>query len=352
MPIIDKTAIWKEGTTKPMGMEPVDFPSKAKVQTTKAIYVCSVCKSPYCTDSNDELPSHCPVCCVSCSWDKRETSPERTYTSGSQKTPHPSDSKEQRLRSRAESGRDKHDMFEYALWLKNAGRTLEAHTWFCRAAEQGHAKAAWEVAKKLGEVPEAFRWCQQAWDAEIVEAGIPLSNMFRKGIGCPEDTMTAAIILIKAVAKGDKSAVTLSKKYADNGSMYDQYLYAITQRSENNIDECRKYLLMSAELGFAPAQCEYGKMVSKESRRLAKKWLKKAIDQGDGDAMLALGLIYMEGNRHKQAKTLLERASALGVEGSSEAIDLFNEKVEKHNNWILVCNICAFIGYILYRMAS
>jgi len=61
-----------------------------------------------------------------------------------------------------------------------------------------------------------------------------------------------------------------------------------------NLDEGRRWLLKSAEQGYAPAQRSYGSMCAHTNASVGERWMRQAAEQGDSEAQFWLGFAYEE----------------------------------------------------------
>ena len=180
----------------------------------------------------------------------------------------------------------------------------ESFKWTTRAAENGHAKAAYElaVAYRYGErfgvttnAPLALRWLTAAADRGLVEAQTELASSYSDGgppgtlsWGTPKDLVEAANWYRKAAEQGD--------------------VYA------------------SAMLGAIHSSGE-GVPTNKVE---AAKWYRKAADQGDRVAQSSLGEMYLHGEgvptNTTEGLRLIELAVA-SLEAKLKALEKYTNRV-------------------------
>ncbi len=180
----------------------------------------------------------------------------------------------------------------------------ESFKWTTRAAENGHAKAAYElaVAYRYGErfgvttnAPLALRWLTAAADRGLVEAQSELASSYSDGgppgtlsWGTPKDLVEAANWYRKAAEQGD--------------------VYA------------------SAMLGAIHSSGE-GVPTNKVE---AAKWYRKAADQGDRVAQSSLGEMYLHGEgvptNTTEGLRLIELAVA-SLEAKLKALEKYTNRV-------------------------
>lgn len=161
-------------------------------------------------------------------------------------------------------------------------RKIEAFNWFRSAAEQGNARAQWDLAVMYydGEgVPqnytEAVKWFRMSADQGFAKAQCNLGEMYYIG---------------ESVAQDYTEAFKLFRLSADQGNLRGQFflgmMYYNGQGVEKNDTEAARLLRLAADQGFADAQCNLGLMyfmgkgVTKSDNDAAN-WFRKAADQGN-----------------------------------------------------------------------
>ena len=82
---------------------------------------------------------------------------------------------------------------------------------------------------------------------------------------------------------------------AQSGDAEGQYwagIFCTEGKVPKNSEEGARWLLKSAEQGYAPAQRVFGMMSVRENRSVGERWMRRAAEQGDTEAQFWLGVGY------------------------------------------------------------
>lgn len=188
---------------------------------------------------------------------------------------------------------------KYRLGLGVAKSGREAEKWWKRAAEAGFPPAQLMLAglykDGFDDVPadplEAEKWTRLAAEHGYEPAKASLGESMLGPQGVPTDPTRAE---------------TLFRETADKGDVYAQYrLGMMCKRGTGaggkiDLREALHWLQQSADLGYAPAQVELGKMHAEgdgvtQSWELALDWYRKAAEAGLGYGMYRVGGMYEDG---------------------------------------------------------
>jgi len=108
----------------------------------------------------------------------------------------------------------------------------------------------------------------------------------------PKQANIIAYAHFKALTSVELDAL-LSK--AQSGEAEAQYWVGILYtegRVPKNLEEGGRWLLKSAEQGYAPAQRLYGLMSARVNPPVGERWMLRAAEQGDAEAQFWLGIAY------------------------------------------------------------
>lgn len=222
----------------------------------------------------------------------------------------------------------------------------EAEKWYRKAAEQGNAKAQYNLGNCycLGEgvkhnYKEAIKWYRKAAEQGNADAQYSLGNCYCFGQGLEQNYQEAAKWYYKAAKQGNANAqyhlgwcydwgqgieqnYTEAEKWyqeaAKNGSKdakeklknlaKEQYEKGKKLYANYNYQEAVKWYCKAAEKGNASAQTELGFCYERgggiaQNYTEAVKWYRKAAEQGYPLAQYRLGLCYADGNGVGKDKT-------------------------------------------------
>ncbi|KAF9147285.1 hypothetical protein BG015_011102 [Linnemannia schmuckeri] len=171
--------------------------------------------------------------------------------------------------------------------------------WYCKAAEQGHPRAQYNVGllheQGYGDVPQdhakAYEWFLKSAVQGYVDAQAKVSQAYTKGTGVPKDNIKAMEWAVKAAENGH------TEMQYDMGDAYEKG-HGVPQSDSKSFE----WYLKSAEQGFAAAQARVaaafmaGRDVPRDYAK-AVEWYFKAADQGLAEAQFALGSIHKQGSQ-------------------------------------------------------
>ena len=214
------------------------------------------------------------------------------------------DSKNLGMRQNAEDApetaepRDAEAQFDLGMRYSKTKNYPEAVKWFRKAAEQGDAKAQFNLSVFLEEgigveknEIEGQKWGQKAADQGYAEAQCGLGLNYTYGFG--------------GIAPDKTEGAKWFRKAAEQGLATAQYYlgdcYAVGRGVQKNEVEAVKLYQKAAEQGNAGAQYKLGQCYFKgecvaKDRVEAVKWFRKAAEQGNAHGETSLGLCYASGN--------------------------------------------------------
>ncbi|KAF9147283.1 hypothetical protein BG015_011100 [Linnemannia schmuckeri] len=169
--------------------------------------------------------------------------------------------------------------------------------WYCKAAEQGHPRAQYNVGllheQGYGDVPQdhakAYEWFLKSAVQGYVDAQAKVSQAYTKGTGVPKDNIKAMEWAVKA---------------AENGHAEMQYNMGAAYEKGRGVPQSDsmsfEWYLKSAEQGFAAAQVRVAEAFNTaqgvpQNDAKAVEWYFKAADQGLAEAQFSLGRLYEQG---------------------------------------------------------
>jgi TPR repeat protein len=215
----------------------------------------------------------------------------------------------------------------------------EAHKWFRRAAEQGLAKAQFQVAVQydLGQgtarsPSEALKWYRLAADQNYADAHYYLGLSYATGDIVPKDETLAfdwfrraaefshpeaelrvarAYLFGHGVLKAEAEAIFWYRRAAGHGvaaaQAYLGYLFESGKGMQQDHSEAAKWYLAAAEQDHPIAQLNLARLYlqGRGVRRdlsEALRWFKRAAAAGDPDAQIDLGVMYYRGEGVEENK--------------------------------------------------
>ena len=202
----------------------------------------------------------------------------------------------------------------------------EALRWYRQAAEQGDASAQFNLGVMYyrGEgvsrdYAEALRWWRQAAEQGHARAQNSLGVMYYEGEGVPQNFAEALRWWRQAAEQGHANAqLAIGSMYSGLiGLLFDFNSRGATQwvREEVGDDfaeaEAVRWYRRAAEQGHANAQYALGLMyhiVLKSDPVEAVRWYRRAAEQGHSGAQRALGEIYAGGKERGVLRDYMEAA--------------------------------------------
>ena len=208
-------------------------------------------------------------------------------------------------RKAAEQG-DASAQYNLGLMYDNGEGVLEdkkeALKWYRKAAEQGYVSAQNSLQKKFEETRA------EAGKGDVI-AQHNLGVMYDNGIGVLQDHNAAVKWYRKAATK--KNLENAKKRFevnfeetkakADKGGIIAQHSLGVMYDNgigvKENREEAKKWYRKAAEQGHADAQFLFGAMLRKgkgvlEDHKESVKWYRKAAEQGHASAQYRLGVMY------------------------------------------------------------
>jgi uncharacterized protein len=193
-----------------------------------------------------------------------------------------------------------------------------AAKWFLRAAEQGHATAAHNVAacyaKGTGverDSVKAIKWYSQAAGKGLMASQVQLGKLlYTVDADCGRDRNLAVELLNKAAEAGDTEAqVALA------------IVYLKGEDTAQDRPRAEALLRQAAQSGHAGAAVQLGHLCSGKygasteaiNLKEANAWYTKAAQAGDAEAQYALGMLHLNSNvaaaDSAEAVSWIERAA-------------------------------------------
>eukprot|EP00747_Dinoflagellata_sp_TGD_P073018 gnl/TRDRNA2_/TRDRNA2_157720_c0_seq2.p1 gnl/TRDRNA2_/TRDRNA2_157720_c0~~gnl/TRDRNA2_/TRDRNA2_157720_c0_seq2.p1 ORF type:complete len:255 (+),score=46.43 gnl/TRDRNA2_/TRDRNA2_157720_c0_seq2:193-957(+) len=192
---------------------------------------------------------------------------------------------------------------------------------------------------------EAVRWYRKAAEQGHARAQFNVGVMYHNG---------------KGVEKDDSATAYWHRKAAEQDVVMAQYnmgfMYENGVGVEQSYSEAARWYLSAAEQGDARAQSNLGVMYEEgqgveHSMTQAAKWYRKAAAQGHALAQYNLGRVVAEGC--KQKKELARRKVRKGASGS--LILLFVAIVASWNGWHqmgFTCTVAAVVPLIASKLSK
>ncbi|TGS65846.1 hypothetical protein EN817_26355 [Mesorhizobium sp. M3A.F.Ca.ET.174.01.1.1] len=205
----------------------------------------------------------------------------------------------------------------------------EAATWYRRAAEGGHQRAARALASLYfsgngvaQDADEGARWLRVSANGGNQQAQVDLANLVLLGAGEPTDRSSVAGWFEATASSGDLiAAFNLGLCFAEGIGV---------QKDE---EQAARWMGRAAE-GVAEAQYMYARMLQDgrgmtADQKQARLWFERAANGGMVDAQLALAEMLLNGRGGESmpvaAAQLFKRAAAAGHAGAMFAIGALYE---------------------------
>jgi TPR repeat protein len=121
---------------------------------------------------------------------------------------------------------------------------------------------------------------------------IPVGRSLAQQSPDPKQAEFIAYAHFKALTRAEQNQL-LSK--AQSGDAEAQYWMGVVNAEgtvPKNLEQGRRWLLKSAEQGYAPAQRTYGLMTVRSDAPVGERWMLRAAEQGDAEAQFWLGFGY------------------------------------------------------------
>jgi TPR repeat protein len=208
-------------------------------------------------------------------------------------------------------------MFQFGRALARRGDQAQAHKWFLKAAEAGHAGAMNNLASQFArgkgapqDYGKAREWYERGAAKGSAFAMTALGGLHRSGHGVPQDYVKAREWFEKAAAKGDAT-----------GMFSLGHLYLGGYGVSKNLARAREWFEKAAARGDPRAMTSLGALYglgqgAPQDFAKAREWYEKAAAKGESRAMFNLGVIYGSGQGVKKdfhkAREWWEKAAAKG----------------------------------------
>jgi TPR repeat protein len=195
----------------------------------------------------------------------------------------------------------------------------EAVLWFRKAADQGDARAKYNIGvlyeRGLGveqNYTEAMRWYRKAADQGDVRAQFNIGGLYHEGRGVEQNYTEAMRWYRKAADQGDVC-----------GQLNVGVAYSKGLGVEQSDTEAMSWFRRAADQGNADAQALVGTLYYsgsgvEQNYGEALRWYRKAADQGHTDAQAGVGAAYLDGRGvaqdEGQARAWMTKAATSGSE--------------------------------------
>lgn len=193
------------------------------------------------------------------------------------------------------------------MWYQSAEKSLSKNKIAIDLLKRTRQEMDTIREKAMNERNEAFEKGYAAYEAEDYETAF---SYFKEGaqMGCETSQQNCAIMLAKGQGtdKDLNESLYWMQMAADGGVIYAQYLcgdmYLNGMGTEPNPSKALHYYLRAAHGGHAGAQYQCGRMyyegqginLSLKNPKVARKWLEKAAEQGEENAIKLLEEAYLE----------------------------------------------------------
>jgi hypothetical protein len=121
---------------------------------------------------------------------------------------------------------------------------------------------------------------------------IPLGPSAAQQSPDPKQANLVAYAHFKALTPDELDGLLSKAQSGDAEAQYWAGIFYIEGKVPKNSEEGARWLLKSAEQGYAPAQRIFGMMSVHADRFAGERWMRRAAEQGDTDAQFWLGVGY------------------------------------------------------------
>src|SRR6266404_3145909 len=121
---------------------------------------------------------------------------------------------------------------------------------------------------------------------------VPLSRSSAQQIADPKQVQLAAYAHFKALTPAELNQLLWKAQSGDAEAQFWVGNIFGEGRAPRNLEEGARWLLKSAEQGYAPAQRVYGLMLKVTNPSAGERWMLRAAEQGDTEAQFWLGVAY------------------------------------------------------------
>ena len=210
----------------------------------------------------------------------------------------------------------------------------QARQWYERAAAQGHAKAQNNLGVMYHEgegvqqdYAQARRWFEKAAAKDNADAQYWMGYIYAQGHGVKQDYAQARRWWEKAAAQGSAEAQTaldimdMMNAVVQEDALTEEDARQLAKQAAKGDGRALKALEQTAAQGDADAQIQLGVLYLigqgvRQDYAQARKWLEKAAAQGHALAQTSLGVLYYYGQGvrqdYAQARRWWEKAAAQG----------------------------------------
>lgn len=108
----------------------------------------------------------------------------------------------------------------------------------------------------------------------------------------PKQTALVAYAHFKALTPAELNELLSKAQLGDEEAQFWVGTYYAEGTKPKNMEEGARWLLKSAEQGYAPAQRTYGLMSRLANPSVGERWMLHAAEQGDSEAQFWLGVAY------------------------------------------------------------
>lgn len=216
----------------------------------------------------------------------------------------------------------------YARGLGVEVDITRARSLYLPHAERGDARAAFELARLFeqaaeiqGMLEQAVRWYQVAAAQSHIRAQLRIANMMLRGYGLPQN-----------ITEGRSRLLALSTKGIAEASFHMGRHY---ERAVGDFYKARYYYRLAIDQGYTQAELALAQLYEKgfggeqNLQQAIFLYHKHAID-GNNDAAFALGRIYQQQSKLKEAEKWYQQAAENNIAQAQFALARLLVEQDKH----------------------
>lgn len=121
---------------------------------------------------------------------------------------------------------------------------------------------------------------------------VPLDPSAAQQSSDPKHANLVAYAHFKALTPNELDELLSKAQSGDAEAQYWAGIFYAEGKVPKHSEEGARWLLKSAEQGYAPAQRVFGMMSIRADRSVGERWMRRAAEQGDTDAQFWLGVGY------------------------------------------------------------
>jgi len=121
---------------------------------------------------------------------------------------------------------------------------------------------------------------------------VPVGRVLAQQIPDPKQAEFITYAHFKALKPAEQNQLLSKAQSGDAEAQYWMGVLNVEGTVPKNLEQGRRWLLKSADQGYAPAQRAYGLMTVRSDAPVGERWMVRAAEQGDAEAQFWLGLAY------------------------------------------------------------